>query len=83
MSHAERRKAVGQFRFEKNGFFGVEDPGPCIALLRDIGIDAVDLQNAQHGNEGTEHPEGNVHSGAGTRREKNDIRLCQMKPEWT
>eukprot|EP00959_Pyramimonas_sp_CCMP1952_P010131 211737-Pyramimonas_sp.AAC.1 len=46
----------------KEVFFGIVDPGPCIALLRDIGIDAVDLQSAQRGNADTEHPEGNVHS---------------------
>eukprot|EP00959_Pyramimonas_sp_CCMP1952_P144993 3035680-Pyramimonas_sp.AAC.1 len=70
MGHAERRKAVEQLRFEKGGFFGVEDPGPCIALLREIGIDAVDFQDAQHFNEGTGHPEGNVHLGAEIRRRK-------------
>eukprot|EP00959_Pyramimonas_sp_CCMP1952_P181352 3791861-Pyramimonas_sp.AAC.1 len=47
MGHAERIKAVVQFRLEKKGFFGVVDPGLCIALFRDIGIDAVDLQNAR------------------------------------
>eukprot|EP00959_Pyramimonas_sp_CCMP1952_P144122 3017136-Pyramimonas_sp.AAC.1 len=62
MSHVERRKAVEQFRLERRGFFGIVDPGPCIGPPRDTGIDKVDLRNAQHGNAGTEHPEGNVHS---------------------
>eukprot|EP00959_Pyramimonas_sp_CCMP1952_P228080 4769246-Pyramimonas_sp.AAC.1 len=70
MSHAERRKAAEQFRLEKRRFFGVVDPGICIVFFRDIGIDAVDLQNAQRGNAGTEHPQGNVHSGAEARRRK-------------
>eukprot|EP00959_Pyramimonas_sp_CCMP1952_P252239 5270329-Pyramimonas_sp.AAC.1 len=70
MGHAERRKAVEQFRLEKRGFFGVVDPGPCVAPLRDFGIDAVDLQNAQRGNRGTEHPEGDARSGAEARRRK-------------
>eukprot|EP00959_Pyramimonas_sp_CCMP1952_P275232 5753236-Pyramimonas_sp.AAC.1 len=70
MSHVERRKAVGQFRLEKRGFFGIVDPGPCFTLLRDIGIDAVDLQNAQ-GKEALDEPsEGHVHPGAETRRRK-------------
>eukprot|EP00959_Pyramimonas_sp_CCMP1952_P433803 9084051-Pyramimonas_sp.AAC.1 len=70
MSHVERRKVVEQFRLEKRGLFGVEDLGPCMALLSDIGIDAVDFQDDKHGNAGTEHPEGNVHSGAEVRRRK-------------
>eukprot|EP00959_Pyramimonas_sp_CCMP1952_P409033 8571994-Pyramimonas_sp.AAC.1 len=40
VGHAEQRKAVEQFRLEKRGFFGIVDPGPCVAPLRDIGVDA-------------------------------------------
>eukprot|EP00959_Pyramimonas_sp_CCMP1952_P169176 3534345-Pyramimonas_sp.AAC.1 len=81
MSHAERRKAVEKFRLEKRGFFGVEDPRPCIAFLRDAGIDAVVLQNAQHGDEGTGHPEGNVHSDAETRRGKKGYTIVPDETE--
>ena len=38
MNKHDRAKAVEQFKLEKRGFFGIEDPGPCIALLRDIGL---------------------------------------------
>ena len=41
MNQTERRKAVEQYKAEKRGFFGIEDPGPCLALLRDIGLDPV------------------------------------------
>eukprot|EP00959_Pyramimonas_sp_CCMP1952_P341099 7145429-Pyramimonas_sp.AAC.1 len=56
-------KQWSNFDSRREVFFWVEDPGPRIALLRDIGIDAVDFQDAHHGNEGIEHPEGNVHPG--------------------
>eukprot|EP00959_Pyramimonas_sp_CCMP1952_P202992 4245199-Pyramimonas_sp.AAC.1 len=42
MNQAQRRQAVEQSRAEKRGFFGIEDPGPCLALLRDIGLDVDD-----------------------------------------
>eukprot|EP00959_Pyramimonas_sp_CCMP1952_P337445 7066536-Pyramimonas_sp.AAC.1 len=39
---AQRRQAVEQYKAEERGFFGIEDPGPCVALLRDIGLDVDD-----------------------------------------
>eukprot|EP00959_Pyramimonas_sp_CCMP1952_P226489 4735545-Pyramimonas_sp.AAC.1 len=70
MSHAEQRKAVEQFRFEKRGFLGTEDPGPCIALLRDVGIDPVEFQEDVQLPKGPRPPDSNLHTGADIRREK-------------
>eukprot|EP00959_Pyramimonas_sp_CCMP1952_P005018 105399-Pyramimonas_sp.AAC.1 len=63
MSHAGRRKAAEEFRMEKRGFICIVDPGPCLALLREIGIDAVGLHNARGRQTNGDSPEGNVHSG--------------------
>eukprot|EP00959_Pyramimonas_sp_CCMP1952_P002450 50653-Pyramimonas_sp.AAC.1 len=70
MSQAERRKAVEQFRLEKRGFFGIEDPGPCVALLRDIGIGAVEFQEAKRDTDGHDPPDSNLHLGADIRRKE-------------
>eukprot|EP00959_Pyramimonas_sp_CCMP1952_P450177 9426288-Pyramimonas_sp.AAC.1 len=42
MNQAQRRQAVEQYMAEKRRFFGIEDPGPCLGLLRDIGLDVDD-----------------------------------------
>eukprot|EP00959_Pyramimonas_sp_CCMP1952_P404007 8465689-Pyramimonas_sp.AAC.1 len=42
MAQAQRRQAVEQCKAEKRGCFGIEDPGPCLGLLRDIGLDVDD-----------------------------------------
>eukprot|EP00959_Pyramimonas_sp_CCMP1952_P247519 5174194-Pyramimonas_sp.AAC.1 len=42
MNQAQRRQAVEQYRAEKRGFFGIGDPGPCLAPLRDIDLDVED-----------------------------------------
>eukprot|EP00959_Pyramimonas_sp_CCMP1952_P275206 5752805-Pyramimonas_sp.AAC.1 len=41
MNQAQRRQAVEQYKAEKRGFFGIDDPGPCLGPLRDIclGVD--------------------------------------------
>eukprot|EP00959_Pyramimonas_sp_CCMP1952_P336285 7041694-Pyramimonas_sp.AAC.1 len=42
MNQAQRRQAVEQYKAEKRGSFGIEDPGPCLGLLRDVGLDVGD-----------------------------------------
>eukprot|EP00959_Pyramimonas_sp_CCMP1952_P263847 5517784-Pyramimonas_sp.AAC.1 len=42
MNQAQRRQAVEQYKAEKRGFFGIEGPGPCLGLQRDIGLDVDD-----------------------------------------
>eukprot|EP00959_Pyramimonas_sp_CCMP1952_P211902 4434133-Pyramimonas_sp.AAC.1 len=42
MNQAQRRQAVEQYKAEKRGFFGIDDPSPCLALLRDIGLGVGD-----------------------------------------
>eukprot|EP00959_Pyramimonas_sp_CCMP1952_P252078 5267084-Pyramimonas_sp.AAC.1 len=42
MDQAQRRQAVEQYKAEKRGFFGIKHPGPCLGLLRDIGLDVDD-----------------------------------------
>eukprot|EP00959_Pyramimonas_sp_CCMP1952_P338110 7080647-Pyramimonas_sp.AAC.1 len=71
MGHDERRKAVEQFRLEKRDFFGIEDPGPCVALLRNMGIDPVECREDIEGPEVPELPDGNLHPGADVRRQRN------------
>ena len=31
MGKPERRRAVEQYKADKKGFFGIDDPGPCLA----------------------------------------------------
>ena len=38
MNSADRRKAVEQYIAEKRSFFGIDDPGPNVAMLCDIGL---------------------------------------------
>eukprot|EP00959_Pyramimonas_sp_CCMP1952_P335913 7033758-Pyramimonas_sp.AAC.1 len=42
MNQAQRRQAVEQYKAEKTGFLAIEDPGPCLGPLRDIGLDVDD-----------------------------------------
>eukprot|EP00959_Pyramimonas_sp_CCMP1952_P271400 5673661-Pyramimonas_sp.AAC.1 len=42
MNQAQRRQAVEQYKAEKRSFFAIEDPGPCLGPLRDIGLDVDD-----------------------------------------
>eukprot|EP00959_Pyramimonas_sp_CCMP1952_P072120 1506430-Pyramimonas_sp.AAC.1 len=42
MTQAQRRQAVEQYKAEKRGFCGIEDPDFCLGLLRDIGLDVDD-----------------------------------------
>eukprot|EP00959_Pyramimonas_sp_CCMP1952_P161917 3385456-Pyramimonas_sp.AAC.1 len=70
VSHAERRKAVEQFRLEKRSFFGIEDPGPCIALFRDIGIDPATFQEEAQGLEEPRLSDSTLHPGADIRQQK-------------
>eukprot|EP00959_Pyramimonas_sp_CCMP1952_P342792 7181452-Pyramimonas_sp.AAC.1 len=42
MNQAQRRQAVEQYKAETRGFFGIENPGRCFGLLRDIGPDVDD-----------------------------------------
>eukprot|EP00959_Pyramimonas_sp_CCMP1952_P263248 5504919-Pyramimonas_sp.AAC.1 len=54
----------------RRGFFGFEDPGPCVALLRDIGIDPVELHEGAQEPEGPTLLDSNLRPGAGFRRQK-------------
>eukprot|EP00959_Pyramimonas_sp_CCMP1952_P352203 7379601-Pyramimonas_sp.AAC.1 len=42
VNQAQRRQAVDQYKAEERGFFGIDDPGPCLPPLRHIGLDVED-----------------------------------------